>query len=479
MPGRALDSTVTELLNALQSVKSGFSGFGIVLNTQIRRLQANPVRDEKQKNKLLLLQKTLDEKIEKLNRASKIYEGLSIMPTRHHGRYDSPMQAYRFNKAMSSFGKTKRQRRRDELLEMFDGNDILADEYLSAERSHEAEYIHKERGLRDRRIQDKKDREDREAIKHFRSSESIRRHRGAYDYMLDTMDDYDRKIHDLGKKYGGGSEGRRRADDVIRNNALKGLPKFMQKLLKNSSISTKTLGAMTHMMPRVFGILSNPIAMGAALGIGTWKLASGFSENADNANRSVVSWRNAANFFGTPSERFQKAAYLAGIKDPAKIAQMYGELTYNFGDAETAMESIGYSLKGKGTKERLFTAKSLGITPEILAMMDLYSGQIVPDEVRQMTAKRSMVGVTSKMMGTSDQAWWNKVASYAGNESIATRLGDVDFSDVRGGNKVSIILNGPVNVNADDAEAFADSVQKESSKNSGISALEEQDTREK
>lgn len=287
-----------------------------------------------------------------------------------------------------------------------------------------------------------------------------------FTHWYDTQSDYNKERFDLIQHYGGGPQGiayaeeelQRRADKErkasearasIRNKseklqALRNTPTSMKvthNLLKKIGIHTgssaKDFKKFSKQMDKMRSIpivgkyfAGNPMVAGAALGMATIAAMKTFAAQADRSNEKAVSWSNAFNLYGSPSSRFQKAAFLAGIKDPRKIAELYGKLTVQYGDAETILDSFGLSMSGMGKREKTFFANALGLSPELVAMMDMYAGNLRPNENRQMVAKVSMAEVARTLMSTSDQGAWDKITALIGSSSVGARMADVDFSDV-------------------------------------------------
>ena len=151
---------------------------------------------------------------------------------------------------------------------------------------------------------------------------------------------------------------------------------------------------------------------------------------SDEANKGIVGWENAFNYYGKPSKEFVTTAYKAGIYDPAKIAEIYGKLKLKYLDPEKFLSGIGGKIKGMNDTERLFVANQLGLSPQTLAMADMMSGRLKPNEARMTAAGKEIIGTVkqyglstgSGFSGTAESAW----LMIPGMESAAAR----DYSNL-------------------------------------------------
>lgn len=258
-----------------------------------------------------------------------------------------------------------------------------------------------------------------------------RRTRAKYNIWRDSLDDYDRELHDLTKKYAGAPNAREAAENKIKNDALKRMPKFMAEMLKGSNISTKRLTQIAK-NPLVARMAQHPIAAGVATAAVGAKFLSNILSKSDEGNRNIVSWQNAANLYGRPSKSFSDAAYLAGVKDPGKISKLYGQLTMSFGNADYAMSMLGGAMKNMPPIARMYLAKSLGLDEESVAIMDIISGRLSTDKARRVNAATNKQAVW-KMLGYSSTGSFSDTLSAIGSDAtfgLSDQLGARYSQDV-------------------------------------------------
>jgi len=196
-----------------------------------------------------------------------------------------------------------------------------------------------------------------------------RRIRQGRAYRRAMMDDYDRSIYDTSKVFGG----RGRAETVARNKVLKDLPPFMKNMLMNSRISTKTLTKM-YENPVIGKFMKHPGLASFGLGMTVLTLLGNILGKSDEANAAIVSYQNAVNLYGKPSQRFTEAAYMAGFKDPAEIAKAWGRLSMIVGDPEHGIKNVGMSLGKADHRQRLAFSQTYNLDPNMMALIDILSG---------------------------------------------------------------------------------------------------------
>ena len=253
------------------------------------------------------------------------------------------------------------------------------------------------------------------------ADEALRRRRDER-VKLDQMTDYQRERHELVERYGGGAEGESLADAEMNRRAdrrhrlaesrasirrkaeridlAKRYPAFKRFFL-DSRNSTKDIHAMAGYLkgmskiPVVGGILkANPIAAGSLAAIAAINVLLN-KQNA--ANLAATNWENAASFFGTPSKEFEVAARLAGIKDPAKIASIYGQYTKWGLDPAEMMREIGAQTIGRTPFEKRSIAeaysKSLGVSlgADEIKLAEYLAGDTNISEARKVSAKLGLL----------------------------------------------------------------------------------------
>lgn len=228
--------------------------------------------------------------------------------------------------------------------------------------------------------------------------------------MADATGDYawrqEKLIRSLAKTYSPDDlkEGQDRARTVLfaRNHkALYKISKWLPSTSKGVMALGKHMDAVTAIGGGLFG---GPVASGIAVASGVIKIIDKVFEAADAANAKVVSYENAAKTYGTGSRKFRYAAGLAGITDPRKQMELHGKLTEQFGDAESGIAALGEMLPGLSQKERLFFAKSLGLSPEEMALIDIYNntGKFKMSKSRMTNAKVGLAELSQTYMSSSD-----------------------------------------------------------------------------
>ena len=199
-------------------------------------------------------------------------------------------------------------------------------------------------------------------------------------------------------------KGQDRARTVLFARNHKALYKI-SKWLPSTSKGVMALGKHMDAMKAIGGgRFGGPVTAGITVASGVIKIIDKIFEAADAANAKVVSYENAAKTYGTGSRKFRYAAGLAGITDPRKQMELHGKLTEQFGDAESGIAALGEMLPGLSQKERLFFAKSLGLSPDELALIDIYNntGKFKMSRSRMTNAKVGLAELSQTYMSSSD-----------------------------------------------------------------------------
>ena len=237
------------------------------------------------------------------------------------------------------------------------GSDIAADEIIRAERSEKAKEIHSERRKRDR-------------MKNIRANQSFRF------AMLGSDEQFIQgAMRDKGWS-------RDQAEQVYFKNLtentkwLRFIAKDNPKIAKNLIPIAKTIGKASG-LPIVGSFASNPALAAITATIGGF---ASVMNSANSANEVTKKWRNYENLYGKPTERQEWNARLAGIKDPARIAEIYGQLAVDFGgDPDMFLLSQGIALRGMDHKQKQLHAKAYGFTPDMVRLAEIYAGA-TPEE---------------------------------------------------------------------------------------------------
>ena len=134
---------------------------------------------------------------------------------------------------------------------------------------------------------------------------------------------------------------------------------------------------------------------------------------ADVNNQKVVDWGNKGNLYGSPSRRFAEAAYMAGLKDPGQISELYGKLTAKYGNADAVLENIGSRTGKMSPLARMSIANSQGWNEQIMAIADIMSnnGHLRIDRSRRVAANKAMIEAADTMGWNSSSRWGDTAQS--------------------------------------------------------------------
>lgn len=134
---------------------------------------------------------------------------------------------------------------------------------------------------------------------------------------------------------------------------------------------------------------------------------------ADMNNQKVVDWGNKGNLYGTPSRKFAEAAYMAGLKDPGQISELYGKLTAKYGNADVILENIGSRTGKMSPLARMSIANSQGWNEQIMAIADIMSnnGHLRIDRSRRVAANKAMIEAADTMGWNSSSGWGDTAQS--------------------------------------------------------------------
>ena len=134
---------------------------------------------------------------------------------------------------------------------------------------------------------------------------------------------------------------------------------------------------------------------------------------ADVNNQKVVDWGNKGNLYGTPSRKFAEAAYMAGLKDPVQISELYGKLTARYGNADAVLENIGSRTGKMSPLARMSIANSQGWNEQIMAIADIMSnnGHLRIDRSRRVAANKAMIEAADTMGWNSSSGWGDTAQS--------------------------------------------------------------------
>jgi len=174
----------------------------------------------------------------------------------------------------------------------------------------------------------------------------------------------DRELFDLTQHYGGREEGRieagiawKRKHDLEQSQKERALRLEMMKMMNKfpafftfGQRSTKDIHYIAQLMRKTKGMPFGGLIRGAASHPGMYaRGAVGAGIGVINealqkeiaANKLIVGWTAAESMYGKPTEPFKTAAMRAGITDPAKISQIYGQAMFRYGDAESFFKRLG------------------------------------------------------------------------------------------------------------------------------------------
>lgn len=189
---------------------------------------------------------------------------------------------------------------------------------------------------------EKEKREDERSRWRERKREGFRR------FKYDQMSDFEREVHDLTERYGGGSSGRRFAMKSMQTNAYRQFP-WMKTLVDAGIIEKKEIPKISKNLakmskaPIVGKFLQHPSLLPlAALGVATSVLSQ-----SDRANPVVQRWSAASEIYGDPSRKFDRAARLAGFGSKEAVNKLYAQFVGEYGESGTdaLMTHIGTMLR--------------------------------------------------------------------------------------------------------------------------------------
>lgn len=152
---------------------------------------------------------------------------------------------------------------------------------------------------------------------------------------------------------------------------LRFIAKDNPKIAKNLIPIAKAVGKAGG-LPFIGGLFANPMTAIAALGAGAIaRTVSG----ADEANATIKKWKAYEGLYGKPTDKQKRMARLAGIKDVADIAKIYGRLNVQRGDAESYLMNIGTAFRSMDERSAQLLAESEGLSPEEVRLAKLYAGE--------------------------------------------------------------------------------------------------------
>lgn len=224
---------------------------------------------------------------------------------------------------------------------------------------------------------EKEKREDERSRWRERKREGFRR------FKYDQMSDFEREVHDLTERYGGGSSGRRFAMKSMQTNAYRQFP-WMKTLVDAGIIEKKEIPKISKNLakmskaPIVGKFLQHPSLLPlAALGVATSVLSQ-----SDRANPVVQRWSAASEIYGDPSRRFDRAARLAGFGSKEAVNKLYARLVGEYGEAgvDSVMTYIGASLRSaKPGIERDTTLKAFKMDAQ-MGRAAMFMAGLAPSE---------------------------------------------------------------------------------------------------
>ena len=222
-------------------------------------------------------------------------------------------------------------------------------------------------------------------------------------FRYDTMDEFDQRMHDLTERYNGDTS---KAEEVYKKTLQKELPAFF----RNSKMSAKDMnrladawGEFAQSNPMAARLAKNPIMYGglAAYGALLWGMGK-----SDAANKSVITWGNARNIYGSGSSAFQRAAYMAGVEDPGAISRRLGKQAIRYGgsdNAESVYREFGSMMSGMTRDEKMYFAESIGFDDTDVAIAEMLAGSMKPSLARKVGANKAMLEA-QKMAGFASGA---------------------------------------------------------------------------
>lgn len=181
-------------------------------------------------------------------------------------------------------------------------------------------------------------------------------------WRLDTMDPYERDIEEKTERYGS----RERAEQKAVEESIGWLPKWGQKMLKNSTLSTKNivfLGKNLKDFPivgKAIGMAMNrPVAAATAIPFAIAGVAASIFARGTRASKELSDWENIAYLTGPLPSEFENAAREAGLTNRSDIYRRYAKAMKKYGDASLMYKGVGEQAERMSPRERMYLAESL------------------------------------------------------------------------------------------------------------------------
>lgn len=189
---------------------------------------------------------------------------------------------------------------------------------------------------------EKEKREDERSKYRERKREGFRR------FKYDQMSDFEREMHDLTERYGGGSSGRRFAMKSMQANAYRQFP-WMKTLVDAGIIEKKEIPRISKNLAKMSKapILGKFIRHPSLLPLAALGVATSVLSQSDRANPVVQKWSASSAIYGDPSRRFDRAARLAGFGSREAVNKLYAQFVGEYGEGGTdaVMTHIGAMLR--------------------------------------------------------------------------------------------------------------------------------------
>ena len=331
------------------------------------------------------------------------------------------------------------------------------------------------------------------------------------------MNDYERILHNLTEMYGGDKDKAEQAySDILKNE----LPSFF----KDSKLNSKTLYSikegLSQKFPFLGAITKNPLFIVLELVTG---ILNKFLERSDAANKSVVSWQNASLLYGKPSAKFFEAALMAGETDPVSISKRLGKFAMKYGtmaNAELVYLSFAKQVAENKNPENIKHIAAGYKFDETDVAIALHMANMLPKSEQRIAAARTAAQNIKKEYGYStgsnlidtfdaffydtrilgklearDLPLFGLTGALLGgsipgmdNISNAQKVSDIATQDLeyqkdttpssskeiqrQSSNRSVMFAIGNVNVNADNADEFVDSMKSEAKSRGGMGVIE-------
>lgn len=289
---------------------------------------------------------------------------------------------------------------------------------------------------------------------------------------------------------------------------------------RNTKMSTKDIRDMSKTLkgmsriPLIGGMLRmNPTAIAATVTLGVAKAVDSIWKDTQRSNLAVENFRAQIGFGGLPSPSTLMAGAKIGMTKES-VAQAYAKTNLRYGgQAETIYRSYAEAARGKNPFQKMALAQAFHLSDQEAMLALALDNKDMTQGQANLAAKEAL-GAGSEYARSSNAPWWLKAIGYAyeytpfvkstwematgywlkkaSDSTQDAALSGVDFDRRYGGaqtvaptqfypgesgKRISFYIQN-MDVNANDAAGFAESLGKEAGKRGGREVIEAFDTKE-